>query len=195
MSSSTASHGLTNAANDVERRTYEATEGLLDELVEGRVEHHEVELGVIEAHAGVHARPCLLEVAVAVVKGAVVAGDGEGAVHGGVLDIGARLVEVVRVLHVGAAEAALGDDGRVGTDEHRDGAAAARGARVAGGIDRHIAGDDEGVAAVPGGALHPVEGVEERVGAAVAGVVGIHTFRHDVSETDREERHGANTRI
>ena len=63
--------------------------------------------------------------------------------------------------------------GSVGADEHGDSASTTSGARVALGVEGNVSGHDNGVAAVPGRRLDPVDGVEEGIGAAVARVHGV----------------------
>lgn len=77
------------------------------------------------------------------------------------------------MLHVTAAESWLNDNRGVRADEHGDSAGAAGGAGVTLGVQGDVTGDDDGVAAVPARGLNPVDGVEEGVCAAVAGVDGV----------------------
>jgi len=93
------------------------------------------------------------------------------------------------VLHVGATQAGLDDDGGVGANEHGDGAGTAGGPGVALGVEGDVAGDDDGVSAVPGGGLDPVDSVEEGVSTAVAGVDGVNALDAGVVAEELHE-HG-----
>lgn len=156
---------------------------LLDELAGGGVEGKVIEavqagLGRVAVGGAVGG---LLGLALAVgavggVEGLGVAGEGVVAVDVGVLAGQVGLVEVVGVLHVAASQTGLHDDGGVGADEEGDGAGTTGGTGVALGVEGNVTGDDDAVAAVPGGALDPVDGVEDGVGAAVAGVDGVDTL-------------------
>ena len=61
----------------------------------------------------------------------------------------------------------------VGPDEHRDSAGTASRPPAALRVDGDVAADYNCVAAIPGRGLDPVDGVEERCGGAVAGVLRV----------------------
>lgn len=98
------------------------------------------------------------------------------AVNNGVLAGQVGLVEIVGVLDVAAPEAGLESERSVGTDKHGNAASTASGSGGALLVESNVTSDDNGVAAVPGGGLNPVNGVKQSVGAAVAGVDGVHTL-------------------
>jgi hypothetical protein len=159
-----------------------------DELAGGGVEGHVVEavdrrlllLAVaIDAVAVLLRLERLLARVIGLVAGVDslgVAADGEVAVNNGVLARQIRLVEIVRVSDVRAALASLDGEGRIGADEHSDAAGASSRARIALLVQRNVARHDNRVTAVPRRGLDPVDAVEERVRAAVAGVDRVHAL-------------------
>ena len=162
----------------------EASIRLLDELAGRGVEGKVVEAvqGGLGAVLGV-AVDTLGEELLALVVGAVgtvkslgVAVDGVVAIDVGVLAGQVGLVEIVGVGHVAAAETGLDSNRGVRADKHGDAAGTTGRAGIALGVESDITGDNNGVTAVPGGGLDPVDGVEESVGTTVAGVDGIDTL-------------------
>ena len=163
-----------------------------DKLAGGGVEAHVVEpvewgLGVcwflglavavgVPIRKGFESGLSLVVGLVARIHGLGVAPHGEVAVDDGVLAGEVWLVEVVRVLHVTPAESSLDDHWRIGTDQHGDSASSSGWAGIALGIERDVSGHDDGVPPIPRGRLNPVEGVEDGVGAAVAGIDGVHAL-------------------
>lgn len=90
----------------------------------------------------------------------------------------------------------LKDDGRIRSDQDGAGTGTTGRARGPLGVDSDVTAEDDGVPAVPGRALDPVDGVEERGGPAVAGVlrvdaldVGVAVRLEEVHE-DRLDRLG-----
>lgn len=161
----------------------EAGVGLLDGLAGGGVEGHVVEaverkLGRVSVRGSAvgDASLALVVVAVGGVKSLLVAVDGVVTIDDGVLASQIGLVEVVDVVHVGATEAGLSDNRGVRADEHGNAASTTGRTSVALGVESDVASDDNGVTAVPGRRLDPVDGVEEGVGATVASIDGVNTF-------------------
>mmetsp|Transcript_7877 Transcript_7877/g.25219 ORF Transcript_7877/g.25219 Transcript_7877/m.25219 type:complete len:262 (+) Transcript_7877:668-1453(+) len=105
-----------------------------------------------------------------------VALDGQLSVNGGELGVKVWLVKVKDVLKVVASNATLKRQHRVAPDAHCDGGGttrrAGRSLLVHGEIDR----DDERILAVPVRAVDPVDGVEQRSGAAVARVDAVNAL-------------------
>ncbi len=64
----------------------------------------------------------------------------------------------------------------VGSNEHGAGTSTAGRSARALSVNGNVTANDKGVAAVPGGRLDPVYGVEESSGGAVASVLGVHTL-------------------
>ncbi len=118
---------------------------------------------------------------VALVYGFRVAFHGEVAVDDRVLACQVGLVEVVRVRDVAASEAWLDGDRRVGSDEHSDAACASSWSCGAFLVQGNVSRDHDRVSAIPRRGLEPVEGVEERIRAAVAGINRIHTLNVEVA--------------
>ena len=65
---------------------------------------------------------------------------------------------------------------RVQTYEHGDGSAAAGGSGRPAGVDGDVGGHHDGVSAVPGPALDPVDGIEQRRSSTVAGIDAVHSL-------------------
>lgn len=86
------------------------------------------------------------------------------------------LVEVIRVLHVGATQSRLDNQGSIRADKHSDGTSTASRAGVTLGIEGNVAGDDNSVTAVPGRSLDPIDAVQQGISATVASVQGIDTL-------------------
>lgn len=156
---------------------------LLDQLAGGGVEGKVVEavqggLGLVDTVGGAVSQLGLLFAVVTVggVEGLCVAGQGEVAVDDRVLAGQVGLVEVVGVLHVAATQTRLDNNRSVRANENGDGTSATGGAGSTLCVEGNVAGDNNGIAAVPGGGLDPVDAVEEGVGAAVAGVDGVDTL-------------------
>lgn len=110
------------------------------------------------------------------VQSLAVAVDGVVAVNVRVLAGKVGLVEVVGVLHVRSTQTGLSNDGGVRADQHGNAASATGGTRVALGVKGNVASHNNGIPAVPGGRLDPVDGVEKGVGASVARVDGVNTL-------------------
>lgn len=86
------------------------------------------------------------------------------------------LVEVIGVLHVGAAQARLDNDGSIGADEQSDSTSATSRTSVALGVESNVTSNNNTITAVPGRGLDPVDSVENGVGATVAGVDSVDTL-------------------
>jgi hypothetical protein len=160
--------------DELARRSVEAH---VVELVHGRLE-----LGVNTVAVGVTVCLALENLLagvvclVAGVNGLGVALQGVVAVNDGVLAGQVGLVEVVGVLDVGTTETGLECERSVRADEHGNAASTASGPGSAFAVEGNVTSNDNGVAAVPRRGLDPVDGVEKSVGAAVAGVDGIHAL-------------------
>lgn len=113
---------------------------------------------------------------VAGINGLGVAAEGVLAIDNGVLAGEVGLVEVVSVGEVGATETGLEDDRGVGANQHGNAASTTGGTGSTLGVQGNIAADNDGVTAVPGGGLEPVDAVEDSVGTAVAGVDGVNAL-------------------
>jgi hypothetical protein len=74
----------------------------------------------------------------------------------------------------------------VGTDEHSACTGTTRGSAGTLSVDGYITTDDEGVAAVPGGRLDPVDSVEQRGRRAIASVLGVDTLDVGVAMGGKE---------
>ena len=110
-----------------------------------------------------------------------VASDREMTVHNGVLAGEVGLVEIVSVGDVGATETWLKGNWGIGTDEHGDTASSTSRTSVALLVERNVTRDHDRVTAIPPRGFHPVDRVEQGVGAAVASVHGIHTLDVEVT--------------
>lgn len=105
-----------------------------------------------------------------------VALDREVAIDDRVLARQIRLVEIIGMRNVGAAETRLKHNRRIGADKEGDAASATRGTRVALGIQRNVTAHDNSITAIPGRRLNPVDGVENGVGPAIARVDCVDAF-------------------
>lgn len=168
-----------------------ASEGLLDQLAGRGVEEDVVEavqrgLSLLGGTVGtvlVGLQDLLagIEALVAGVNGLSVAAQGEVAVNNGVLAGEVGLVEVVGVGEVRGTETGLENNGGIGTDEHSNTTSTTGGAGSTSGVQSNITTDDDGVTAIPGGRLEPVDAVEDSVGTTVAGVDGVDTLNVGVA--------------
>lgn len=157
---------------------------LLDELAGRGVEGKVVEAiqGGLGAVLGVAVNTlgeellALVVGTVGAVKSLSVAVDGVVAINVGVLAGQVGLVEIVGVGHVAAAKTGLDGNRGIRADKHGNAASTTGRAGIALGVEGDITSDDNGVTAVPGGGLDPVDGVEESVGTTVAGVDSINTL-------------------
>lgn len=91
------------------------------------------------------------------------------------------LVEIVGVGEVGGTETGLEDDRGIGADDHSNAASSTSGTGSTSGIQSNITANHDGITAIPGGGLDPVDAVEDSVGATVAGVDVIDTLDVGVS--------------
>jgi len=165
--------------------------GLLDELAGGGVVQDVVEavqrgLELVDGTVGavlVGLEDLLTSTVglVAGIDGLGVAAEGVLAVDNGVLAGQVRLVKVVGVGEVGATETGLEDDGGIGTNQHGDTASTAGRAGSTLGIQSNVTADNDGITAVPGGRLEPVDAVEDGVGATVTRVDGVNTLNVGVA--------------
>lgn len=158
--------------------------GLLHQLASGGVEADVVETvqrrfglvvgavgAILDALEGLLAS---MEGLVAGIDSLRVALEREVAIDDGVLAGQVRLEEVVGVGEVGATETRLEDNGGVRTNEQGHTASTTSGTSSTLGVQSNISADYDGVTAIPGGGLDPVDAVENSVGATVAGVEIIH---------------------
>lgn len=160
---------------------------LLDKLASRGVESKVVEtveagLGrVVTVGSTVGAVSGLLGLTLAVsavsgIEGLGVAVDGVVAINIGVLAGKVGLIEIVGVLHVGATQTGLGDNGGVGADQESDSTSTTSGPSVTLGVESNITGNNNSIATVPSGRLNPVDGVENSVGTTVASVDSVDTL-------------------
>ena len=110
------------------------------------------------------------------IEGLGVAAVGVVAVNDGVFGGQIRLIEVIGVLHVGATQTGLNDDGGVRADQHSDGTGTTSGARIALGIQGNISSDDKAVPSVPARGLDPIDSVEDGIGTTIAGIDSVDTL-------------------
>ena len=160
--------------------------GLLHQLAGGSVETDVVEtlqrslrlvVGAIGAVLGALERLLAgFESLVAGINGLGVALQRKVAIDNGVLAGQVRLEEVVGVSDVGTTETRLEDNGGVRTDEQGHTASTTSGASSTLCVKSNVSADHDGVTAVPGRGLDPVNAVENSVGATVASVDIIHTL-------------------
>lgn len=122
---------------------------------------------------------------VGLVEASKVGLDGLRTVDLGVLRGEVGLVEVPEVAHVGTVSG-LEDEGCVRADKHGNGTCTTDGTGRALGVDCNVTSHDNGVTAVPRAALHPVDGVEESGGTAVAGVLAVNALDVVVSGGSKE---------
>jgi hypothetical protein len=102
-----------------------------------------------------------------------VALDGEVAIDVRVLAGKVGLVEVVGVGDVAAAQTGLKHEGSVGADDHGDTSSATGGTGSSLGVQSDVASNHDGITAIPGRRLDPIDAVENSIGASVAGIDGI----------------------
>lgn len=163
-----------------------ASVGLLDQLAGRGVEQEVLKavqtgLGLVGGAVGavlVGLEGLLTDIVglVAGVDGLSVALQGEVAVDNRVLAGEIGLVEIVGVGHVGGTETGLEDNRGIGTDDHGDATSTTSGAGSTSSVQSNITTDNNGVTAVPGRGLEPVDAVEDSVGTTVAGVDVVHTL-------------------
>lgn len=122
---------------------------------------------------------------VAGVDGLGIAAERVLAINNGVFAGEVGLVEVIGVGEVGATETGLEDNRGIGANQHGNAASTTGGAGSTLGVQGNITADNDGVAAVPGGRLEPVDAVEDGIGATVAGVDGVNTL--DIGVAGRSE--------
>lgn len=159
-----------------------------DKLASRRVERHVVEavqrslllLSAAIDTVSVQARlqglfPCVVGL-VTGVYGLSVALDREVAVDNRVLACKVRLVEVVHVPDVRAAQASVDSDGSVRANKHGYATSSAGGTGIALRVQGNVTSHNNGVTAVPRRRLDPVDAVEQGVGSTVAGVHRIDTL-------------------
>lgn len=115
-----------------------------------------------------------------------IAADGVVAIHVWVFTSQVGLVEVVCVGDVATTKTSIDNEGSVGTNKHGDAASTASRASITLLVQGDVASNYDCVPSIPGGGLEPVECVEKRIGATVAGVDGIHTFNVGVSRLFEE---------
>lgn len=85
------------------------------------------------------------------------------------------LVKVVSVFHVTAVDG-IKDNWGVGANEHSNGTSTAGRTSSTLGIDGDIAGDNNGVAAIPRRGFDPVDSVEKGISTTVAGIDCVDAF-------------------
>lgn len=112
---------------------------------------------------------------VGLVQGLCVAGQGVVTINVRVLGGQIGLVKVVGVLKVGSVDV-VEDQRGIGANEHGDTAGTSGRSGGSLGVKGNVTSNDNGVSAIPGSALDPVDGVEQGVGAAVAGVDVVDTL-------------------
>lgn len=110
-----------------------------------------------------------------------VAAEGVVTIDNGVLAGQIGLVEVVGVSDVRSTETSLEDDRGIGSDDHGDATSTTSGAGSTSSVQSNITTDHDGITAVPGGGLEPVDAVENSVGATVAGVDIVNTLNVGVT--------------
>lgn len=118
---------------------------------------------------------------VAGIHGLGVAAEREVAVNDGVLAGEVGLVEIVGVGDVGGTQTRLEDNRGIRTDQHGDTASTTGGAGSTSGVQSNVTANDDGITAVPGGGLEPVDAVEDGIGTTVAGVDGVDTLNVGVA--------------
>lgn len=110
-----------------------------------------------------------------------VATKGVVTIDNGVLAGEVRLVEIIGVGEVGGTETGLEDDRSIGANNHGNATSTTSGAGSTSGVQGNITADHNGITAIPGGGLEPVDAVEDGVGATVAGVDVVDTLNVGVS--------------
>lgn len=110
-----------------------------------------------------------------------VAPDREVAVHNGVLARQVRLVEIVGMSDVGAAQACVKDQGSIRSNEHSHTACTAGRAGISLLVQRNITSHHHRVTAVPRRRLEPTDRVENGIRAAVARVDRVYTLDVEVA--------------
>lgn len=165
--------------------------GLLDELASRGVEQDVVETvqrgqGLVGGTVGTVSLGLqgLLTGVVGLVAGIDslgVATKGVVTIDNGVLAGEVRLVEIIGVGEVGGTETGLEDDRSIGANDHGDATSTTSRAGSTSGVQGNITADHNGITAIPGGGLEPVDAVEDGVGATVAGVDVVDTLNVGVS--------------
>lgn len=110
------------------------------------------------------------------VQGLCIAVERVMSIHVRVLAGEIRLVEVVDVGHITSSQARLDHDGSIRANQHGDAASASSRSSIALGIEGNIASHHNALASVPAGRLHPVDRVDQGVGASIAGIEGINSL-------------------
>jgi len=123
----------------------------------------------------------LIVSAVALVNGFGIALDGVVAVDDRVLGGQVGLVEVIRMGDVSASKTRLKSKRSIRPNEHGYTACATSRTRVAFLVESNIAGNHNGITAVPRRGFYPVDRVEESVCAAVTSIHSINTFNVCIS--------------
>ena len=123
-------------------------ERLLHQLAERRVEKDGIKAVQVDVLAGLQLRRLVTVQLVALVQRGEVALNRQLSVDGRVLWGHFRFVEVVDVLDVSRAKAALEHERRVRSDQHGHGAGAAGGSGVAGSVNGDVGADCDGVTTI-----------------------------------------------
>ena len=86
-----------------------------------------------------------------------------------------RLVEIVGMLEVTAVDR-VKDNGSIRANQEGNGTSTTSRAGSTLSVDGDISGNNNGVSAIPGRGLDPVDGVEKSVGTTVAGINRVQTL-------------------
>lgn len=157
---------------------------------------------------------------VASVESTEVASVGELSVNDGVLRVHVGLVEIIGMFHVSATQTymeqrkgcnhqfltdffvlfvilfaddiitSLNSNGSVGTNQHGNDTCTGGRAGSAGSVESQVTGNNDSLAAVPGGRFNPVDSIGERVETTVASIGGINAFNLGVSVLHKQGHQG-----
>jgi hypothetical protein len=103
------------------------------------------------------------------------------AINDGVFASEVGLEEIISVGDVTATETRLEHDRGIRADQHGNGTSTTGGAGSSLGIEGNVSADNNGISAIPGRRLNPVDAVEYSVGTTIASIDGVDTLNVGVS--------------
>lgn len=105
----------------------------------------------------------------------------EMAINDGVFASKVGLEEIISVGDVTATETRLEHNRGIRSDQHGNGTSTTSGAGSPLGIEGNVSADNNGISAIPGRRLNPVDAVEHSVGTTIASIDGVNTLNVGVS--------------